>query len=139
MRNPFTNYDWLKYIQSFFGNQDIPVQTNQPQTMSIEEIQNKGFKVKIRHLRYFPLIKDENQFYTKYSYLNKYNNGDKTDTFSKVVSTHGGITEVTIKSPDGKEFSAKAVCSQKDQFSRKVGRETALFRAYQKFNQSTEN
>jgi hypothetical protein len=56
---------------------------------------------------------------------------DRLDGTSTEVSPKGGITVIEITSPDKQiNASGKAVCSDEDNYDRKVGNAIALGRAY---------
>lgn len=71
---------------------------------TVQELRSQGYTVKVRHNRARP-----------------------SDTLAS-VDPKGGSTEVRIEK-DGVGASGEAVCSAKDNYSRKVGRNIALGRA----------
>ena len=85
-------------------------QTNS--TLSIKNLRRRGWKVRVMHSRHYFLR-------------------DRLNGTSSEVSPRGGITLIEITSPD-KEIntSGKAVCSDEDNYDRKVGNAIALGRAY---------
>jgi hypothetical protein len=59
---------------------------------------------------------------------------NRMDGASSEVCAKGGVTEIQLTSPD-KTFnvSGKAVCSEQENYSRKVGNSIALGRAWKKY------
>ena len=81
-------------------------------TLSIKNLRRRGWKVRVMHSRHY-FLKD--RF-----------NGTSTE-----VSPKGGITLIEITSPDKTiNVSGKAVCSDEDNYDRKVGNAIALGRAW---------
>ena len=81
-------------------------------TLSIKNLRRRGWKVRVLHSRHY-FLKDRL-------------NGSSTE-----VSAKGGITEIQLTSPDKQiNVSGKAVCSDEDNYDRKVGNAIALGRAY---------
>lgn len=95
----------------------------------LDLFQQSGYKVKIRHNRYYgnipsPLSEKE---------------AEKEGYFLKDCHAKGGLTEVSVykqvDDPIEENFAAEkpvastvALCSQKDAYCRKIGREIALGR-----------
>jgi len=69
---------------------------------NVRSLRQAGYKVRVLHFR------------------NKNN-----DTFLE----KGGKTIVQIKTPSGQEFEGKAVCSEKDNYNKRIGLQVALGRA----------
>ena len=85
---------------------------NIPTKVSIKNLRQSGWKVRVLHQR--------NHFLR-----------NKLDGASTEVAARGGQTEIQLTSPDKKiNVSAKAVCSEEDNFSRKTGNAIALGRAW---------
>ena len=85
---------------------------NIPAKVSIKNLRQSGWKVRVLHERNYFL---KNRF-----------DGNSTE-----VSAKGGRTEIQLTSPDGKvNVSGKAICSEEDNFNRKVGNAIALGRAW---------
>ena len=81
-------------------------------TLSIKNLRRRGWKVRVMHSRHYFLK-------------------DRLDGKSTEVSPKGGITIIEITSPDKTiNASGKAVCSDQDNYDRKVGNSIALGRAY---------
>jgi hypothetical protein len=81
-------------------------------TLSIKNLRRRGWKVRVMHSRHY-FLKDRL-------------NGSSTE-----ISARGGITIIEITSPDKTiNASGKAVCSDQDNYDRKVGNAIALGRAY---------
>lgn len=93
-----------------------------------------GWKVKIRHLRFFPNFMEQEQnskgFYTRFGFKKTFHYDTLPEMYKKYVSTTGGRTEVELISPEGKVYKAEAKCSLQDNFSRREGRSRAVDRAY---------
>lgn len=83
--------------------------------LSIKNLRQRGWKVRVLHQRNYFLR-------------------DRFNGSSSEVSAKGGITEIQLTSPD-KTFnvSGKAVCSEQENYSRKVGNSIALGRAWKKY------
>jgi hypothetical protein len=83
-----------------------------PSKLSIKNLRQSGWKVRVLHQRNYIL---KNRF----------------DGTSAEISAKGGQTEIQLTSPDRKiDVSAKAVCSEKENFNRKIGNAIALGRAW---------
>jgi hypothetical protein len=81
-------------------------------TLSIKNLRRRGWKVRVLHQRNYFLR-------------------DRFDGTSSEVSAKGGVTEIQITSPDKMiNVSGKAVCSEEDNYDRKVGNAIALGRAW---------
>jgi hypothetical protein len=81
-------------------------------TLSIKNLRRSGWKVRVLHQRNYFLR-------------------DRFNGTSSEVSAKGGITEIQLTSPDKQiNVSGKAVCSEKENYSRKVGNAIALGRAW---------
>lgn len=81
-------------------------------TLSIKNLRRRGWKVRVMHSRHY-FLKDRL-------------NGASTE-----ISAKGGITLIEITSPDKTiNASGKAVCSDEDNYDRKVGNAIALGRAW---------
>lgn len=84
----------------------------------------EGSKVYVTHFRYtdgyilHPLLKEPTMLPAK-------------EIRHEKMSFHakGGMTEVFVTLPDGREACAYATCSRKDNFNRHIGRNIALGRA----------
>lgn len=72
--------------------------------MTIQELRNNGYKIKVLH-------------YRRGNPLNNYK-GPK-----------GGRTKVIIDSPNGEHFEGEAKCSNKDNYNKKLGVRIALGRS----------
>ena len=69
----------------------------------IEYLRKNGFKIRVKHFR--------------------------RHSPSLVKETKGGKTVVEVRTPDGKEIKGEAICSSKDNYSKKIGVRIALGRA----------
>ena len=86
---------------------------NIPTKVSIKNLRQSGWKVRVLHQRNYFLR-------------------DRFNGASSEVSAKGGITEIQLTSPDKKiNVSGKAICSEEDNFNRKIGNAIALGRAWE--------
>jgi hypothetical protein len=85
------------------------------QQPTIKNLRRRGWKVRVLHQR--------NHFLR-----------NRLDGTSSEVSAKGGQTEIQLTSPDG-EFNVcgKSICSEEDNYDRKVGNAIALGRAWKKY------
>lgn len=67
--------------------------------MTVRELRSKGYKVRVLHFR------------------------------PKDISNLGGYTVVQIRTPDGQEIEGKAICSNKENYNKKLGVKIAVGRA----------
>ena len=87
--------------------------------MTVQELRNKGYKVKVLHNRLY-------NGYHKWQVgasAAKYNYGP-IDPDAK-----GGSTQVIIDSPNGEHFQGLAICSNKENYNKKMGVRIALGRS----------
>lgn len=102
--------------------------------MSIEELKNQGYKIRISHRRPYHLnILDGvgRKVDQEYVLMTRYE-AEKEGMFNTMygpLDFGGGKTVVEVRHPDGREVTGSSNCSTKDQFSRKIGRTIALGRA----------
>ena len=88
--------------------------------MTVEELVNAGYTVKVVHLRYPKEVDwSEDMYMQTRSQLKK---------MGLSPAPRGGKTLVRISKGD-RDYVAEAVCSMKDNYSRKLGRMIALGRA----------
>jgi hypothetical protein len=78
--------------------------------MTVQELRNMGYKVKVLHFR---------------NYIDK----QRFCGFSSNLSEKGGSTRIIIDSPTGKHFEGSAKCSKKDNYNKKLGVKIALGRS----------
>jgi len=78
--------------------------------MSIQELRNKGYKVRVLHYRNFI----ERQ---SFGGIREY------------LSPKGGRTKLVIDTPTGDHFEGEAVCSSQDNYNKKLGIRIALGRS----------
>lgn len=84
-------------------------------TLSIKNLRRGGWKVRVLHQRNYFLR-------------------NRMDGTSSEVCAKGGVTEIQLTSPDKTiNVSGKAVCSEEDNYDRKVGNAIALGRAWKEF------
>lgn len=79
--------------------------------MTVQELRNKGYKVRVLHIR--------DRIYKKR--MDSSVNGSE--------SPKGGITHVIIDSPNGEHFEGVARCSKQDNYNKKLGVRIALGRS----------
>mgnify|MGYP003441292531 CR=1 FL=1 len=118
-------------VASYFSLVETPSAKKTRPVDRTNDLISQGWKVKVRHLRYFPFLEDEGEpaFLTKYEYLTKIN----PKFYAENVWPVGGRTEVVLVTPEGKEYKGVAKCSFEDNFNRKEGRAWAIDRAYQNY------
>lgn len=88
----------------------------------LQYLKNKGFVVKIRHLRLLRNNESE-KYLTKYEFLEL-----GIGEWNKLISKTGGKTEVSLTAPDGKTYTGTSYCSNVDYYSRPEGRNYAIWR-----------
>lgn len=110
----------LSYIKCIV-NQFIPHKTIH--TDPYQYLKDKGFTVKVRHLRFLPR-EGCHKYLTKYEFL-----GQNIGEWNALISKTGGKTTVSLTTPDGKTFNGIAQCSNIDYYSRPDGRNNAIWRA----------
>ncbi len=80
-------------------------------TPTIKQLRQSGWKVRVMHLRHRDLIKTIDGEYP-------------------IISNFGGSTTIEVTTPDGSITGiGKALCSDKDNFNRRLGNSIALGRA----------
>lgn len=87
--------------------------------MTIQQLRNNGYKVRVHHNRLY-------KGYYKWQVVNRdhMRYDGPIDPDSK-----GGSTEITIDSPDGHHFKGMAICSNKENYNKKLGVRIALGRS----------
>ena len=89
--------------------------------MKIKELRQAGYKVRVNHFRYHGVT---GCLHPAHFFR------ESAHPMSRCwISPKGGLTEVEIRTPDGKELKGKAECSRKDTFNRKLGLTIAVNRA----------
>lgn len=81
--------------------------------MTVQELRNKGYKVKVLHFR--------NQVPRRKS-------PSITSSYLMIDSPKGGITKVIVDSPTGQHYEGEAKCSVKDNYNKKLGVKIAIGR-----------
>ena len=87
--------------------------------MTIKELRNKGFKVRVLH----------NRLYNGY---HKWQAGDREHVKNYGPldpDPKGGSTEIVIDSPTGEHYHGMAICSRKENYNKKMGVRIALGRS----------
>lgn len=94
--------------------------------MILDKLKSEGYDVRVTHLRRWipknggsPVLSTRNQIIS-------------ADGNMEYAMATGGETKVEVTSPDGRKASAFAVCSDKDNFNRKIGLNIAVGRALSK-------
>lgn len=84
--------------------------------MTVQELRNKGYKVKVLHNRLY-----RGRF--KWQAVNH--------NFDGIIDpdTKGGSTHIIIDSPKGDHFEGVALCSKMDNYDKKLGVRIALGRS----------
>ena len=83
--------------------------------MNVKELRNAGYKVKVLHNRLYDGI----YLWQTHSPRPSYSEAD----------SKGGSTTVIIDSPDGYHFEGHAICSNKENYNKKLGVRIALGRS----------
>jgi hypothetical protein len=86
-------------------------------SLTIKQLRQTGYKVRVLHTRNYKIVK-------------------KMDGFYEELLAKGGSTTIEITTPDRAiTVSSTSVCSEVDNFDRKLGNSIALGRALTKLNQ----
>lgn len=118
--------------------------------MTVQKLRQLGYKVKVRHTRFFDEygVLDSGEFdnfLTRGEFERAYDDGDivtihgdsepsdEFSAYSNLVKPFGGFTSVTLTAPDGHVYTGKFNFNNKP-FSRKVGYNAALGRAFKMGN-----
>lgn len=100
--------------KTLFNLKKMNTQNDQTK-LSIKNLRQKGWKVRVLHKR---------NFFLK----------DKMDSHSIQTAAKGGRTEIQLTNPEKTiNTSGVAVCSDEDNYNRKVGNSIALGRAWKEF------
>lgn len=87
--------------------------------MTIKDLRNNGYKVKVLHYRLYNRKK-----YSNKDILSIYRTSIKPKPDPK-----GGSTTIIIDSPDGNHFEGESICSKKDNYNKRLGVRIALGRS----------
>ena len=98
--------------------------------MTVKELRQSNNKVRVIHYRYLEINDDENK--PRLDLLPRFELKEKH--MLKDVSPRGGKTVIQVSYTNGKEYSAEAVCSLKDNFCYKVGVSICLGRVLKQIN-----
>ena len=86
--------------------------------MTLQELQAKGFRVRVRHFRDKRITFDSPQIHRGLAAV-----------LARVdFAATGGATEVSVVTPEGAVYVGTSECSHKDMFCRRTGRELAMGR-----------
>lgn len=88
--------------------------------MTVQELRNKGYKVKVLHHRLY-------NGYHKWQVGSKTNSNHTNGLISP--DTKGGSTHIIIDSPNGSHYEGIALCSKVDNYDKKLGVKIALGRS----------
>jgi hypothetical protein len=77
---------------------------------TVKQLRQSGYKVRVLHTRTYKLVKH-------------------LDQISKQLLAKGGTTTVEITTPDGKNLTGVAHCSNEDSYSKRLGVRIAVGRA----------
>ena len=83
------------------------------QIPTIASLRRSGYKVRVLHTRNYKKVQ-------------------KLDGVYEELSANGGLTRIEITTPSGENVYGEAVCSEEDNWNRKLGNSIALGRALQK-------
>lgn len=110
----------------------------QPKEYNLTELKQKFDKVIIRHYRRF-IGMDGPAYGTRFTIESQglFADEDGSHRYTHSVLGNGGITEVILVK-DSQEYCGDTVCLDVDQYNKKYGRNLAIERALQKFEQSTK-
>ena len=88
---------------------------------TVKSLRDQGFQVRVHHIR-------------RYKYESE--NAAVPSNFNRnqIILARGGVTDVAITTPDGKNVRAFAYCSDKDGYNKKRGVLIALGRAMKQLN-----
>jgi hypothetical protein len=92
---------------------------------TIHDLRRAGAKIRVVHYR--RLRGDTENWHPVSSLKNKTN-----------LSSKGGITEMQVTLPDGRDYSITAKCADVDSFNRKIGIKICLGRLSKVLNEGTE-
>jgi len=88
--------------------------------MTLQELKDKGYKVKVRHYRY-PFVKLDNYINLPMGAVGLGELMPEKDIEGPKRFPRGGLTRVEVTSPENWNYAVEAHCSLKDGFDRKRG------------------
>jgi len=92
--------------------------------ITVHQLRKQGFKVCIEHRRrYFDVVNK------RYTFLTKYEKSISELPEYVTMTATGGITTITITTPNGITGSGQAKCSKCDLYNKKIGVKLALHNA----------
>ena len=94
--------------------------------MTVQELRNKGFKVKVLHNR---LYNGRFKWQNRQTVFESPNRVMYRVDGSIEPDTKGGSTHIIIDSPNGFHFEGVALCSRNDNYDKKLGVRIALGRS----------
>lgn len=92
--------------------------------ITVHQLRKQGFKVCIEHRRrYFDVVNK------RYTFLTKYEKSISELPSYVTMTAAGGLTTITLTTPDGITGTGQARCSKHDLYDKKVGVRLALHNA----------
>lgn len=98
-----------------------------------QKLRKAGCRVRVHHLRYYRSVTNPVVVETYEAISGR--SAAQEGFLQSNAMPHGGVTIVTVTTPDGKSYDETAFCSQKDAYNKKLGREIALGRLFKRFPQ----
>lgn len=96
---------------------------------TVEEFRKVGYKIKVEHCRRY-LVSEQNVITRKISYYTVYVPlWEELPGFSQLLPK-GGITKVTVITPDNFEFNHESKCRNDENYNKKVGVNICLEKIY---------
>ncbi len=77
---------------------------------TVKQLRQSGYKVRVLHTRNYKLV-------------------EHLDNITKQVTAKGGTTTIEITTPDGKNLTGVAHCSNQDSYNKRLGVRIAIGRA----------
>lgn len=126
MKDPHDNFNLLEIsyerLQNHINKKSINKENKmQNNNSKVQQYRRQGYKVQVHHYRYTP----EGE-------LISYSRKSKGP-----IATHGGHTNVTLETPDGKQITSHSTCSKKDNFNYALGVKIALGRIENELKEAT--
>ena len=88
---------------------------------TVKELRQNGYKVRVTHYRYYKVYGGDKKLRAKHELNGVCEHSN--------VLPNGGKTEITVVTPENKEFSGVSVCNRIDAFIKREGTRLALERA----------
>lgn len=97
--------------------------------MSVKELRNKGYKVFVTHYRRYIDEYGDIRLGTRYDIEDSGGFYNGVSVYSASILPTGGQTRVLVETPEGRWIEKIVKCSDKDMYSRKIGRSIGIGRA----------